>query len=85
MLELAQELDVYGECRLHQTFGASDDGAVFMNKVQREGGQAAYILLGAKQTGDHHESAFDFDEKVLDKGLAVLYRAAKVFCMSGNI
>lgn len=55
-----------------------------MNKVQQEGGQAAYILLGTKQTGHHHVSAFDFDEQVLDKGLAVLYRAAGAFCISGK-
>ena len=84
LLEIARDLGVYKDCLLHQTFGASDDGAVFMNKVQQEGGQAAYILLGTKQTGHHHESAFDFDEQVLDKGLAVLYRAAGAFCISGK-
>lgn len=83
LMEIALELGVYKECKLHQIFGASDDGAVFMKKVQQEGGQAAYILLGAEQTGNHHESAFDFNEKVMDKGLAVLYRAGKYFCTKG--
>lgn len=84
LLDMARKLGIYKDCLLHQTFGASDDGAVFMNKVRQEGGEAAYILLGAKQTGHHHESAFDFDEKALDKGLAVLYRAAGCFCAAGK-
>lgn len=59
-----------------QTFGASDDGAVFMDMVQRQGGQAVFMLFGTEINAMHHESAFDFSEKVLAAAFGVLYETA---------
>lgn len=59
-----------------QTFGASDDGAVFMDMVQKQGGQAVFMLFGTEISAMHHESAFDFSETVLSAAFGVLYETA---------
>lgn len=59
-----------------QTFGASDDAAVFMDMVQKQGGQAVFMLFGTEINAMHHESAFDFSEKVLSTAFGVLYETA---------
>lgn len=59
-----------------QDFGASDDGAVFMDMVQRQGGQAVYMLFGTEINGMQHEAAFDFSEQVLSLACGVLYETA---------
>ncbi|MNH37950.1 p-aminobenzoyl-glutamate hydrolase subunit A [compost metagenome] len=40
--------------------------------MQRSGGEAAYLILGAKLTAPHHHPEFDFDESVLASGVALL-------------
>ena len=57
-------------------FGASDDGAVFMDMVQKQGGQAVYMLFGTEINGMQHEPAFDFSEQVLIPACRVLYETA---------
>ncbi|WP_294900311.1 M20/M25/M40 family metallo-hydrolase [uncultured Eubacterium sp.] len=65
---VARRIGCFSDYLLTKDFGASDDGAVFMDMVQQQGGQAVYMLLGTKIKGLHHESVFDFDETVLEKG-----------------
>ena len=55
-------------------FGASDDAGFMMERVQKNGGQAAYLVLGADLAAGHHASAFDFDEQALAQGLSLLTR-----------
>lgn len=43
----------------------SEDVTYMMNKVQENGGKAVYLIFGTKRTADHHNSSFDFDERVL--------------------
>ncbi len=74
ILQAAEESKEFECCALHQDFGASDDGAVFMNMVQSAGGQAAYLLFGTALAGKHHETDFDFDEDIMRKGCKVLYQ-----------
>ena len=47
-----------------------------MNKVQEDGGLAAYLQLGADRPDGHHTSHFTFDESVLPRGLELLARLA---------
>lgn len=47
------------------SFHASEDAADLMQKVQEEGGEAAYFLFGTPLAAEHHQPGFDFDEKVL--------------------
>ncbi len=55
-------------------FGASDDAGFMMERVQKNGGQAAYLVLGADLAAGHHASNFDFDEQALAPGLTLLTR-----------
>lgn len=43
-----------------------------IDRVQKQGGQAAYLVLGADLKAGHHACSFDFDEQILDKGLQLL-------------
>lgn len=78
ILECAERTGGFDRYLLTLDFGASDDGAVFMDMVQKQGGQAAYLLFGTKTRGLHHEAVFDFDESVLEKAWKVLYETARI-------
>ena len=67
----AQELGIFKEIVTTCDFGASEDYSYFMERVQANGGQAAYIMVGANLAAGHHDSQFDFDEKAL--GYATKY------------
>ncbi|MGL5949634.1 MAG: amidohydrolase [Aeromonas sp.] len=53
-------------------FGASEDASFLMERVQKQGGEAAYLILGADLKAPHHHSAFDFDESVMQTGVDLL-------------
>lgn len=55
--------------------GGSEDVTYMMNKVQKNGGKAVYVIFGTKIAADHHNSSFDFDEGVL-KIAAKVYASA---------
>jgi aminobenzoyl-glutamate utilization protein A len=42
--------------------GGSEDCTYFMERVQKNGGQAAFVMIGTKLAAGHHDSFFDFDE-----------------------
>ena len=72
----AKALGEFHNYKRNWDFGASDDGAVFMDMVQKQGGQAVYILFGAKIRGLHHEAEFDYPEDVLEKAFHILFSMA---------
>lgn len=45
--------------------GGSEDCTYFMERVQKKGGQAAYVIVGTELMAGHHDSHFDFDEDTL--------------------
>ena len=71
VLAVAKQTSCFSDYMLTKDFGASDDGAVFMDMVEQQGGKAVYMLLGTRIRGLHHEAVFDFDESVLRKGFEV--------------
>ena len=71
VLSVAKQTGCFSDYMLAKDFGASDDGAVFMDMVEQQGGKAVYMLLGTGIRGLHHEAVFDFDESVLRKGFEV--------------
>lgn len=71
VLAVAKSTGCFLDYMLTKDFGASDDGAVFMDMVEQQSGKAVYMLLGTRIRGLHHESVFDFDESVLDKGFTL--------------
>ena len=48
--------------------GGSDDFSYLMERVQSHGGKATYMKLLTPIVSSPHNDAFDFDEKVLNKG-----------------
>lgn len=61
-----------GAVDLHRAFGASEDATYLMQAVHRQGGRAVYTILGTSLAAGHHNERFDFDERVLPLGVALL-------------
>ena len=74
--KLAEELAIFDDIIPDCDFGASEDYSYFMEKVQKNGGQAAYIMVGANLAAGHHEARFDFDEAALAKATKLLAASA---------
>ena len=53
-------------------FGASEDATFLMERVQDEGGLAAYLVVGTDHPTSHHTPTFDVDERSLEHGVDVL-------------
>lgn len=68
----AQRLNIFEEIVPDCDFGASEDFSYFMEKVQQNGGQAAYMMVGANLAAGHHDSYFDFDEKALNLATKII-------------
>ncbi|TMV48731.1 amidohydrolase [Paenibacillus mesophilus] len=63
-------------------FGASEDATFMLRKVQEQGGRGVYMLFGSPLAAGHHQSSFDFDERVL--GIAAELIVRLVFaCRNG--
>jgi aminobenzoyl-glutamate utilization protein A len=52
--------------------GGSEDATFLMQRVQDQGGKAAYVCIGTDHPGGHHTATFDVDERSLDIGVSVL-------------
>ncbi|EJN61486.1 amidohydrolase [Halogranum rubrum] len=52
--------------------GGSEDATFLMQRVQDNGGKAAYVGVGTNHPGGHHTSTFDVDEASLGIGIDVL-------------
>lgn len=70
--KVAQRLAIFDEIVPECDFGASEDFSYFMERVQQNGGQAAYMMVGADLAAGHHDSYFDFDETALDLATKVI-------------
>jgi len=57
--------------------GGSEDFTYFMDRVQKNGGKAAYLGLGTEIAAGHHDSHFDFNEEVLSTSVAMLLLMTK--------
>ncbi len=60
-------LEAAGIRRVEPTayFGACEDVAVMMRRVQAHGGKAAELMYGTPIAADHHNGRFDIDEAVI--------------------
>lgn len=52
--------------------GGSEDCTYFMERVQKNGGQAAYVMVGTELTAGHHDGFFDFNETALLPAVALM-------------
>ncbi len=66
--EVASDIPDFDDIVLEENFGAGDDAAIMMNRVQQDGGKASYIVLGTELPSGHHTPFFDFNEEVLVSG-----------------
>lgn len=74
--ETARAVPWFREELIHDTapgYG-SDDACVHMAAVQKQGGDAAYIMLGSRLAAGHHSPDFDFNEAVLLPSVTLLTR-----------
>ncbi len=55
--------------------GGSEDFTWMMERVQKHGGKATYMMIGAQIAAPHHDSRFDFDEASLTLGVELLVRS----------
>lgn len=62
---IAKRLGIFNQYESLTNIGGSEDSSYFMHKVQENGGQAAYMIIGASLTAVNHNLYFDFDEKAL--------------------
>lgn len=67
----AKETGLFKNILGSTNFGGSEDFSYFMERVQKNGGEAAYMLIGSNLAAGHHDSHFDFDENSLLKGIVV--------------
>ncbi|GLC30058.1 amidohydrolase [Clostridium omnivorum] len=66
----AAHMGVYNKIHHEKVkFGASEDIAYMMERVQATGGKATYIMFGSDLMGEHHSSNFDFNEADLIKAV----------------
>ena len=84
--ELAHELAelVKAKCGYDQVFeyadmGGSEDCGYFMERVQKKGGRALYLMYGTPIAAGHHNSHFDFDEAALPRAAATAAEMAIYF------
>lgn len=68
---------VSGVQKIHErcVLGASEDVTHMMRRVQAQGGQSTYMMFGTPLAAEHHQSRFDFDERVLGIALEAYVRA----------
>ena len=73
---IARAMPAFTQIVQEDSFGATEDFAVLLDAIQHNGGQGAYIQLGAERAAGHHSDLFDFDESALPLGLELLARIA---------
>ncbi|MDO4490144.1 MAG: amidohydrolase [Lachnospiraceae bacterium] len=54
-----------------ERFRASEDAALMMEEVKRQGGNAAFLLFPSDTTAPLHSRNYDFDETILSKAATV--------------
>lgn len=75
--EIAAAIPGVTHSGVSRPMSGSDDACWLMSAVQKAGGQAIYIGIGATTAAGHHNDRFDFDEAAMDIALEVLYNTVK--------
>lgn len=64
--------------------GGSEDATYLMQRVQDNGGTAAYVCIGTDHPGGHHTATFDVDESSLQIGVDVLTESIRQLAENGG-
>jgi aminobenzoyl-glutamate utilization protein A len=67
-----ERLGLFPEILPAGNIGGSEDCTYFMERVQQQGGQATFMMVGTELAAGHHDSYFDFNEEALVPGIALL-------------
>ena len=70
--QVAARQKLFSEIVAAGNIGGSEDCTYFMERVQKNGGQAAYAMIGTELAAGHHDSYFDFNEEALTPGTALV-------------
>lgn len=70
--QVAERQRLFTEILPAGNIGGSEDCTYFMERVQQNGGQAAFVMVGTELAAGHHDSFFDFNEDALVPGIALL-------------
>lgn len=70
--EVASETESVESVLDRDRLGGSEDATYLMQRVQDNGGRAAYVCIGTDHPGGHHTATFDVDEPSLPIGVDVL-------------
>ncbi|MFT9598113.1 M20 family metallo-hydrolase [Mesobacillus sp.] len=74
----AEELPFIKESILEDSSPAgSEDATFFLERVQKNGGQATYCIFGTELAAGHHNEKFDINEKTLLSAVHVLFESIK--------
>jgi aminobenzoyl-glutamate utilization protein A len=82
VMDAAASVSGVSRRELIQPMAGSDDACWLMKCVQKRGGKATYIGIGADTKAGHHNDHFDFDEQAMGIALGVLYHT--VFKLNGQ-
>lgn len=77
--ELIQEECGYEQIIPNAHIGCSEDCSYFMERVQKHGGRALFMMYGTKIAAGHHNDHFDFNEDCLWRAAATLAEIALHF------
>ena len=62
---------------VQKEFGGSEDASYLIRRVQKQGGTATYLGVGADNAAGHHTAYFDIDETAINIGVDVISNAVR--------
>lgn len=78
--EEAKDILEYRTIIEEEEFGASEDICYMMKRVQRNGGEASYMMFGSELKDEHHSIRFDFNEEDLFPAINLYLRSIMKIC-----
>lgn len=76
LTSIGSRLGIFDETADTYQINGSEDFSYYMERVQQNGKQAAFVMYGAATTAANHNSSFDIDEACLVKALHLLTACA---------
>ena len=68
---VVEKLEIMRQIKDTENLNGSEDVTYMMEKVQKNGGKATFMIIGTPISAPHHNSKFDFKEEVLMKGVKI--------------
>jgi aminobenzoyl-glutamate utilization protein A len=81
--DTAAEIDGVTDRIERAELGGSEDATYLMQRVQDQGGYAAYVGVGTDHPGGHHTATFDVDEASIPIGVDWLSRTIQRIATEG--